>query len=59
MPCIRELRIPVARAVSLLAAGSPEDEILKGYPDLEREEIRESLRFAGETIGQQALPLAH
>ena len=39
VPCIRGLRIPVATVVEMVAAGMSEDEILKAYPDLEREDI--------------------
>ena len=41
VPCIRGLRIPVATVVSMVADNIPEDEILKAYPDLESEDIRE------------------
>ena len=46
VPCIRGLRIPVATVVGMVADGIPEDQILKDYPDLEREDIREALRYA-------------
>ena len=46
MPCIRGLRIPVATVVDLVAAGLSTDEILTDYPDLEREDIAEALRYA-------------
>ena len=41
VPCIRGLRIPVATAVGMLSEGMTEPEILKAYPDLELEDIRE------------------
>jgi uncharacterized protein (DUF433 family) len=37
VPCIRGLRIPVATVVGMIADGMNEDEILKAFPDLERE----------------------
>ena len=46
VPCIRGLRIPVATVVSMVADNIPEDEILKAYPDLESEDIREALHYA-------------
>jgi uncharacterized protein (DUF433 family) len=46
MPCIRDLRIPVATVVAMVADGMTETEILQAYPDLEREDIREALRYA-------------
>lgn len=58
MPCIRGLRIPVATVVGVVAEGMTEQEILDAYPDLEREDIREALRFAAEAVRERELPLA-
>lgn len=58
MPCIRGLRIPVATVVGKVAEGMTEQEILDAYPDLEREDIREALRFAAEAVRERELPLA-
>ena len=57
VPCIRGLRIPVATVVGMVAEGMTEEEILGAYPDLEREDIRESLRFAAEAVRERELPL--
>ena len=43
LPCIRGLRIPVARVVSMIAEGISHQQILADYPDLEEEDIREAL----------------
>jgi uncharacterized protein (DUF433 family) len=43
VPCIRRLRIPVATVVGMVADGMPADDILAAYPDLDREDIAESL----------------
>jgi uncharacterized protein (DUF433 family) len=43
MPCIRGLRIPVGTIVGLVAEGETTEEILKAYPDLEPEDIRQAL----------------
>lgn len=56
-PCIRGLRIPVSVVVGLLAEGISEEQILKDYPDLEREDIREALRFAAESVKERQVPL--
>lgn len=45
LPCIRGLRIPVAAVVEMVSEGMSEAEILKAYPDLESEDIREALRL--------------
>jgi uncharacterized protein (DUF433 family) len=50
IPCIRGLRIPVAAVVGMVAEGMAEVEILSAYPDLAREDIRESLRYAAEIV---------
>ena len=57
VPCIRGLRIPVATVVGMIAEGMSEDEILRSHPDLEREDIREALRFASEAVRERELPL--
>ncbi|MDZ8260327.1 DUF433 domain-containing protein [Nostoc sp. ChiQUE01b] len=44
--CIRGMRIPVSLVVNLVAHGKPIEEILKEYPDLEAEDIRQSLLYA-------------
>ena len=57
VPCLRGLRIPVAAVVGMVADGMTEEEILKAYPDLEREDIREALRYAAEAVRERELPL--
>lgn len=52
-PCIRGLRIPVATVVGLVAQGVTEDEILADYPDLERPDIREALRYAAAAVDER------
>lgn len=47
-PCIRGLRITVSDVLSYLAAGMSEDQILKDFPQLTREDIRACLAFAAE-----------
>jgi uncharacterized protein (DUF433 family) len=57
LPCIRGLRIPVATVVDMVATGMSENEILAAFPDLEREDIREALRFAAAAVRERQLPL--
>jgi len=57
-PCIRGLRIPVSVIVELVADGATVEEIIDLYPDLEREDIPEALRFAAEAVRERQLPLA-
>jgi len=56
-PCIRTLRIPVATVVDMVAEGMTPEEILKAYPDLQAEDIREALRFAAEALREHEVPL--
>jgi uncharacterized protein (DUF433 family) len=57
MPCVRGLRIPIATLVGMVAEGMAEEEILKSFPDLEREDIREALHYAAEAVQERELPL--
>ena len=57
VPCIRGLRVPVATIVGMVSEGMAEGEILKAYPDLEREDIREALRYAAEAVSERELPV--
>ena len=54
-PCIRGLRITVYDVLEYLASGMSEDQILRDFPDLMREDIRASIAFAGdsEQLGRQ------
>jgi len=57
VPCIRGLRLPVATVLRMLAGGMNEQEILKEYPDLQVEDIRECLRFAAASAMERELPV--
>jgi len=57
VPCIRGLRIPVATIVGMVAEGMSEAEILRAYPDLKREDVREALRYAAEAVKERELPV--
>ncbi|MEQ1893095.1 MAG: DUF433 domain-containing protein [Planctomycetota bacterium] len=47
----------MATVVGMIAEGLSEAQILESYPDLEREDIREALRFASEAVRERELPL--
>jgi uncharacterized protein (DUF433 family) len=59
VPCVRHLRISVATVLRLLAGGMAAGDILMEYPDLERDDIRECLRFAAVSAMERELPLPH
>jgi len=49
-PAVRGTRMRVADALSLLAAGADEAEILDGYPYLAAEDIRACLTYAATQV---------
>jgi uncharacterized protein (DUF433 family) len=52
--CIRGMRNPVSVVVGQMAHGATWDEVLQGYPDLEWDDIQQSLEYAaGLTHGIQ------
>jgi len=57
LPCIRNLRIPVATVVGMVGEGMAETEILNAYPDLEIEDVREALCYAAEAVSDRELPV--
>jgi len=57
VPCIRNIRIPVSTVVGMVADGMNAKEILKAFPDLEAEDIREALRYAAEAVREREIPL--
>jgi uncharacterized protein (DUF433 family) len=44
-PCIRRMRVTVSTIVGLVSAGYSANRILKAYPYLEAEDIKEALAF--------------
>ena len=45
-PCIRGLRVTVGTVIGLMAFGYSTEDILKAYPYLEAEDLREALAYA-------------
>jgi uncharacterized protein (DUF433 family) len=56
-PCIRGLRVTVGAIVGLVAAGHSFADILKAYPYLEEEDLREALAFAAWRVEEIEMPL--
>lgn len=44
--CVRGMRIPVSVIVGQIAHGATVDEVLKEFPDLEREDVQQALEYA-------------
>lgn len=57
-PCLRGLRVTVGTIVGLVATGHRDDEILRLYPYLEPEDIREALSYAAWRAEEIDVPLA-
>jgi uncharacterized protein (DUF433 family) len=57
VPCVRDLRFPVASIVAMMADGMSVAEILAEHPDLEADDIAESLRYAALAVQERELPL--
>lgn len=51
--CIRGMRIPVSVIVGQIAHGATFDEILEGYPDLEREDVQQAIEYAAWLAQEQ------
>jgi uncharacterized protein (DUF433 family) len=51
--CIRGMRIPVSVIVGQLANGATFEEVLAGYPDLEREDMQQALGYAAWLAHEQ------
>jgi uncharacterized protein (DUF433 family) len=56
-PCVRGMRVTVGTILGLLASGHSEDEILRAYPYLEREDIRAALSYATWRVEEIEVPL--
>lgn len=56
-PCIRGLRIPVPFILRLLASGKTNSQILKDFPELEEEDIRQALSFASWATTEKTIPV--
>ena len=56
-PCIRGLRMPVASILSYLASGMSMDEILREWPELEREDIHQALAYASWAMEERVVSL--
>ncbi|MBE0426173.1 MAG: DUF433 domain-containing protein [Nitrospirae bacterium] len=54
-PIIRGMRIAVEHILGMLAAGSTIDELLEGYPFLEKEDIQACLVYAHRMVAHERI----
>jgi len=57
-PCIRGMRVTVGTIVGLVASGHSQTEILRLYPYLTQEDVREALAYAAWRVEEIELPLS-
>ena len=55
--CLRGMRIPVSVIVGQIAHGASFEEILSGYPDLDREDSQQALEYAAWLTQEEVHPL--
>ncbi|WP_031525974.1 DUF433 domain-containing protein [Dyadobacter crusticola] len=55
-PCIRGMRVTVGTIVNLVESGSSFEEILRFYPYLEEEDIKQALSYAAWRSEEMELP---
>lgn len=56
--CIRGMRITVSLVVNLVASGMTAEEILREYPELEEEDIRQALQYVAALANEEIHPLS-
>jgi len=55
--CIKGTRIMVSIILDNLAAGVGQEEILKSYPSLKREDIQAAIAYAAELAREEIIPV--
>jgi uncharacterized protein (DUF433 family) len=56
-PCIRGMRVTVGTVVGLIAAGHSNSDILRAYPYLEEDDLRQALSYAAWRVEELEIPL--
>jgi uncharacterized protein (DUF433 family) len=56
-PCIRGMRLTVRRVVETVALYPDREELLREYPELEPEDIRQALEFAASNLDDEVISL--
>ncbi|MEW5720359.1 MAG: DUF433 domain-containing protein [Chloroflexota bacterium] len=56
-PCVRGLRMPIASILSYLSSGMTIEDILKEWPELEREDVLQALGYAAWAMEERVVPL--
>ena len=56
-PCVRGMRLTVRRVVFAVAAYPDRNDLFRNYPNLEEEDIRQSLEFAAANLADQQIEI--
>jgi len=57
--CVRGMRVTVGMIVGQIGAGRSVDDVLTDYPNLEREDVMQALRYAAWRTEEREVMLAH
>ncbi len=57
-PCIRAMRLTVRRVIELLALYLDRGELLREYPELEDEDLRQALTYAATYLDDRIVEFA-
>ena len=56
-PCIRNMRLTVRRVIELLALYPDREELLREYPELEAEDLRQALLYSASYLDDRIVEL--
>jgi uncharacterized protein (DUF433 family) len=56
-PCVRAMRLTVRRVLEAIATYPDRQELLREYPELQEEDIKQVLEFAAANLSDEALDL--
>lgn len=57
-PCIRGMRVTVGTLVGLMASGHSHEAILRAYPYIEAEDLKEALAYAAWRVEEVEVPIS-
>jgi len=57
-PCVRNMRLTVRRVIELLATYRDRQELYQEFPELEEEDIQQSLIFAASYLDDRIIALS-
>jgi len=55
-PCVRGLRMPITSILAYLSSGMTIDDLVREWPELEREDIYQALAYAAWAMEERIIP---